>query len=819
MALKGLKIVKGVNPFHDAFFVHRRYVGLYDDLECEDINTGNKKFLIIYRKATFVAPKAANSERIVPLRPARIVVEEDGNASFQVLFRVFRETSTTDEFCELLKQLSAVGGFRLCCGLDERDVNHTRASTVMHFLHPFERMEARGCLLWFSPKYRRKPLVNNLMSRCPRCSVWTSHTKYQKKRSREESEDVNTQLSEEVEIIHSVNSEERKLTEQQEIQVVCIEETVEEVVRGATITPITFTRQDSNSAMSNVTVSIQSVREVIADDDDKSDSSKRQKMIEIQFVENPIPQEFTEDNDDKSANGQVSNIGWAIASDINSMINWNSNRTRITMNLYLLYYRRTTRHGRLPGLVSSCLIAIAMASKEILSSGREHRKRAERCRILVREEVQAKLKSITTILKKSIDARTSEDLQMLENSPEVVDQVEKRMKKRTTLKEREKEIEDPPEILREKCKTLAEFIRNTNRLVIYTGAGISTAASIPDYRGPNGVWTLMQKGKKIGSHELSDAEPTTTHMVVAQLYDKGILSHVVSQNCDGLHMRSGLPWHVLSEVHGNMYMEVCIKCRPTREYIRLFDVTERTSVHKHKTGRKCYECGNDLIDTIVHFGEKGLLKSPLNWLGAVKAAEKCDMILCLGSSLKVLRKYTCLWEMNRPLQSRPVLCVVNLQWTPKDHVATLKINGKCDEVMVEMMKQLQISIPRYHRDTDPIFQLSVPLREYELPTVSRKPLASPFDVKLNENETKDADTIEIENIMHFVDVKAEKTDDYSSYSPLDDDKLKVVDEENEVENSQVQDETPSDSETKISGNPGWFGKGYRKIFQKKRRRL
>lgn len=79
---------------------------------------------------------------------------------------------------------------------------------------------------------------------------------------------------------------------------------------------------------------------------------------------------------------------------------------------------------------------------------------------------------------------------------------------------------------------------------------------------------------------------------------------------------------------------MCTSCSPVREYVRLFDVTERTSLHRHATGRRCSHCGGELRDTIVHFGERGTLEQPLNWKGATEAANMADVILCLGSSLK-----------------------------------------------------------------------------------------------------------------------------------------------------------------------------------------
>jgi NAD-dependent deacetylase sirtuin 7 len=73
-----------------------------------------------------------------------------------------------------------------------------------------------------------------------------------------------------------------------------------------------------------------------------------------------------------------------------------------------------------------------------------------------------------------------------------------RIEKRKRVKERLQEIEDPPDLLAEKCHKLAEALANSTNLVVYTGAGVSTAARIPDYRGTNGIWTLLQQGKDIG---------------------------------------------------------------------------------------------------------------------------------------------------------------------------------------------------------------------------------------------------------------------------------------------------------------------------------
>ncbi|XP_049869034.1 uncharacterized protein LOC126368874 [Pectinophora gossypiella] len=292
-------------------------------------------------------------------------------------------------------------------------------------------------------------------------------------------------------------------------------------------------------------------------------------------------------------------------------------------------------------------------------------------------------------------------------------------RRRARAAERAREVEDSPRELRDKCRRLARALRDAKHLVVYTGAGISTAADIPDYRGPHGVWTRLQRGESVGRVEVSRAQPTLTHMALTAMWARGLLKFVVSQNCDGLHLRAGLPRRALAELHGNMFAERCAACR--RVYLRAFDTTERTARHAHGTRRLCHACGAELADTIVHFGERGRAAWPLNWAGALRHAAAADVVLCLGSSLKVLRRYPRLWRMQRAPHARPALYIVNLQWTPKDAVAALKINARCDAVMAQVARRLRLRVPRYEPRRDPLLAHAVPLAPSEEHT-TRRPL-------------------------------------------------------------------------------------------------
>jgi len=178
-------------------------------------------------------------------------------------------------------------------------------------------------------------------------------------------------------------------------------------------------------------------------------------------------------------------------------------------------------------------------------------------------------------------------------------------------------------------------------------------------------------------------------MALVKLMEDDVLKYLISQNVDGIHRKSGIPPSQLSELHGNTNLEVCDKCG--KEYMRDFDCQNGASVDHH-TGRKCSVegCDGSLIDTIINFGES----LPLHCVQrGFEEAEKADLCICLGSSLTV----TPAADMPKIVGKKKGthLVIINLQKTPLDRLATLRIFGKCDEVMEALMKELEKEVPPF----------------------------------------------------------------------------------------------------------------------------
>ena len=286
----------------------------------------------------------------------------------------------------------------------------------------------------------------------------------------------------------------------------------------------------------------------------------------------------------------------------------------------------------------------------------------------------------------------------------------------TALKteEEKREYFDEPAVLEEKITKLADLIRNSKNMMAFTGAGLSTAAGIPDYRsgantvvetGP-GCWEKaanIEKARKEGklyqpptktnfNVTIQKAFPTKGHMALKDLMDRGILKGVISQNVDGLHRKSGIPADKIFELHGNTNLEVCEKCK--KDYMRDFRVREAQKNKDHKTSRKCdkKECSGQLHDSIINFGEA---LNPNIIQGAWDAGVKADLMLCLGSSLRVAPANQI--PINMTWQGGKMV-IVNLQQTPLDEFADFIIHARIQTVMTKVMEKLEMPIPTFKLD-------------------------------------------------------------------------------------------------------------------------
>jgi len=253
------------------------------------------------------------------------------------------------------------------------------------------------------------------------------------------------------------------------------------------------------------------------------------------------------------------------------------------------------------------------------------------------------------------------------------------------------EIRDDPAVIERKVEKLARIIQGSKRFVVWTGAGVSTSSGVPDFRGPQGKWTLAAQGKErdptLKVVSTLSAHPSLAHMSLVELLNKRRLRHLISTNTDGLHRRSGVPGAMISELHGNGNKGRCDKCHKwvfIDERVR----NPRATVHDHATDQKCLEpgCDGTICDTIINFGEylHEEITATANGNGDV-----ADVLLVLGSSLRVI---TC-DALEKIQENRGKLIIVNLQKTPYDDACAVRIFADCDTVMHLLMTKLGLEIP------------------------------------------------------------------------------------------------------------------------------
>jgi NAD-dependent deacetylase len=243
--------------------------------------------------------------------------------------------------------------------------------------------------------------------------------------------------------------------------------------------------------------------------------------------------------------------------------------------------------------------------------------------------------------------------------------------------------------------TLADYLRTSTQALIFTGAGISTSSGIPDFRGPQGVWTRRQlvyfqdfmtseaariehwDYKLEGRDAFSGARPTAVHHAIVRLEKAAKLRSVVTQNIDGLHSMAGTSAARLIELHGSNALVECQRCHWRGDPAPHFE-----SFRLNRKPPLC-SCGGFLKPATISFGQN---LDPEELARAGEAAMGADLVIALGSTLSVY-----------PAASFPLLAarrgvpyiIVNQGETDHDpeQCVTLRIDGQVDEIFPHAVEE------------------------------------------------------------------------------------------------------------------------------------
>ncbi len=241
--------------------------------------------------------------------------------------------------------------------------------------------------------------------------------------------------------------------------------------------------------------------------------------------------------------------------------------------------------------------------------------------------------------------------------------------------------------------TIARWIAGSEHMVAFTGAGISTDSGIPDFRGPEGVWTRRDAGLPAPRWRVSPGgvRPNASHLSLFELQQLGKLRFLVTQNTDNLHRRSGIRPEFLAELHGNGQLMRCLGC--DRLYTRQ-EVGWDTGrwgpgyrTQKPVPGQpECANCGRRLISSVVNFGDP-LPETEL--MLADDHARRCDLMFVLGSSLMVQPAASL---VALALRSGARVVLVNRGKTPYDKAATLRVWTGIGEVIPPAVERVRESL-------------------------------------------------------------------------------------------------------------------------------
>ncbi|MFQ5478646.1 MAG: NAD-dependent deacetylase [Candidatus Binatia bacterium] len=249
---------------------------------------------------------------------------------------------------------------------------------------------------------------------------------------------------------------------------------------------------------------------------------------------------------------------------------------------------------------------------------------------------------------------------------------------------------------REGIDRLASWINRARRITVLTGAGVSTDSGIPDFRGPEGLWTKNPQAEKMATlqHYLADPQvraqawrfrletfehpprPNDGHLALVELEHRGKLHTLITQNVDGLHQEAGSSPEIVVEIHGTIREVICMSCGERRA---MNEVLAR--VRAGEVDPPCRSCGGILKSATISFGQ-GLLSDDL--ARAERAARDCELLLAVGSTLTV---YPIANVVPLAKDSGARIVIVNGEATGMDNIADAVLRGPISSLLRSLVSQ------------------------------------------------------------------------------------------------------------------------------------
>ncbi len=250
-------------------------------------------------------------------------------------------------------------------------------------------------------------------------------------------------------------------------------------------------------------------------------------------------------------------------------------------------------------------------------------------------------------------------------------------------------------------EVISDIILQSKKVVVFTGAGMSTESGIPDFRSPGGIWSKFDPNEfnfqkflsspesrekywafsAVTWPEMAKAKPNLGHYAITELHQMGKLDCVITQNVDGLHQESGVPEEKVIELHGTARWVVCLEC--SKKY-------PREQIHSRvEAGEKvplCDSCGGIMKPATISFGQPMPEKETHE---AQMRSAACGLFLVAGSSLVVYP------AAQMPLIAKDngaKLIIINLTSTPHDGYADIVVHEKTGEILPQIVERVKAKL-------------------------------------------------------------------------------------------------------------------------------